>query len=542
MEFLNEPTIQYECTQHKFKNDFVSNPWDAREGVAIIDIETDFGDIRSMKSKRERKFRCGVIYSYDRKKMLVFKKPIDYVNEIKKHKYIVSYNGEGFDFFVLEKYGLELIKKSHKKKLKVSEKDLIENILLRLGLDRKGCRKPVGFYSYDLLPAIVALRPYSKNKKYPSLEEIIQSHYNCKKESINLKQATLEQLIKHCKENVEYLKRLYEEKTWMVPVLPRRGLPLFTDPTILNEPTNPRPLSGLNPRTIKGKKWWDQKRTLAYIENNQCCWACGISRNDVLGENKWLEAHEVFDIDYAKGRAELKKIVALCPYCHKYIHSSRLQTLVARGTEVGDYLEKIIRYGNSVLKKSGFKILSHEEKVLKKMGISEYIYEPAHYEIDPPTDIVGWEWLKKIVGEDIDSYLVKNWSEEKNKLDDLHIRKNANGDKYVLPNWCQSFESSSRDLGIRKHYVVPSKKKMIGGKNYWRFGSRPFNGYFIYTPQKIEDIEWKFWHLVIDGKVYYTKFKKYEDWEKYYSKELKKDLKKYDWDNNSELTNDSAAN
>ena len=116
--------------------------------------------------------------------MQVFKKPTDFVSEIKKHKHIVSYNGEGFDFFVLEKYGLELVKKSHKKKSKIPEKDLIGNDRLRLNQGRKGCRKPIGFDSYDVLSAIVALIPYGSNKKWPSLEEMMQSHYNCKKENI----------------------------------------------------------------------------------------------------------------------------------------------------------------------------------------------------------------------------------------------------------------------------------------------------------------------------------------------------------------------
>lgn len=515
--FSDLKKVENEFSQHEFKKDFVTNPWNTREGMAIIDIETDFGDIRSMRSKSERKFRCGVIYSYDSKKIQVFKKPMDFVNEMKKHKHIVSYNGEGFDFFVLEKYGIELVKKSHKKSPKIPEKDLIKNNLLKLKRDRKGCRKLIGFESYDVLSAIIALRPNGDNKKWPSLEEMMLSQYNCQKEKINLKRATLKQLIKHCIEDVEYLKQLYEEKTWIVPIIPRGNFPLFTCPKILYDPTLPKSLHGLNPRTINGKEWWDQKRVFAYVENNQCCWACGVSRYEVLGKNKWLEAHEIFDINYVEGRGELKKVVALCPYCHNYIHSGRLQMLVEGGKVKEDYADAIISYGNSVLKKTGLEILSDGEKVLRNMGITEYILESANlYEIDDPTNIDDWEWLTKFAGKDIDSYLVKNWSEEqKYELDGLSMIEGANGDKYVLPIRCQGFESACK-LNTRKHYVVPPKGKVIDGKNYWRFGSRPFNGYFIYTPQKIEEAEWKFWHMVIDGKVYHTTFKNYEDWKKYY--------------------------
>lgn len=99
---------------------------------------------------------------------------------------------------------------------------------------------------------------------------------------------------------------------------------------LLLHPNIPKPLHGINPRSILGKKWWDCVRRIAYLEHNNHCWACGIHKSKAK-YHKWLEAHEVYQIDYQTGRVELLKICALCHSCHNYIHDGRMQMMVRNG-------------------------------------------------------------------------------------------------------------------------------------------------------------------------------------------------------------------
>src|SRR3990167_9396936 len=87
--------------------------------------------------------------------------------------------------------------------------------------------------------------------------------------------------------------------------------PNFTNPAILLHPNIPKPMHGVNPRTIMGQEWWDEQRQRAYEENNFCCWACGVHKSQAA-YHKWLEAHECYEIDYIAGRMYMRIIVALC--------------------------------------------------------------------------------------------------------------------------------------------------------------------------------------------------------------------------------------
>lgn len=118
--------------------------------------------------------------------------------------------------------------------------------------------------------------------------------------------------------------------------------PKFQRPELLTHPHIPRQAHGVNPRTFKGKEWWNEKRREAYLVNNGCCWACG----GYPGDNPYkphLEAHESYNIYYHIGIIELREIVALCYSCHNFIHSGRLRILMATGqvpySQVVDILE-----------------------------------------------------------------------------------------------------------------------------------------------------------------------------------------------------------
>lgn len=122
-------------------------------------------------------------------------------------------------------------------------------------------------------------------------------------------------------------------------------------PEILSHPTIPKPLHGLNPRTILGKAWWDIERKKAYAASNYHCMACGVAKQNAL-YHPWLEAHELYKIDYVKGTSEMTEIVALCHACHNFIHTGRLLMLVQSYKISPEKAKKIVEHGMNVLSKA----------------------------------------------------------------------------------------------------------------------------------------------------------------------------------------------
>lgn len=103
-------------------------------------------------------------------------------------------------------------------------------------------------------------------------------------------------------------------------------------PEILQMPNIPKPLHGLNPRVIMGEKKWGLTRQEVYKSTNYKCSACGVDKYKAK-KHQWLEAHELFDIDYNKGIASFVEIVPLCHFCHSFIHSG-LTRVKARNKEI----------------------------------------------------------------------------------------------------------------------------------------------------------------------------------------------------------------
>ena len=98
--------------------------------------------------------------------------------------------------------------------------------------------------------------------------------------------------------------------------------PNFIRPELLLHPMIPRSLSGVNPRRIKGKEWWDKTRKAAYAENNYCCWACGAHRMDTT--EQLLDGHETYEYNFDKRTMRYEGTVALCRRCHEFIHFNTL--------------------------------------------------------------------------------------------------------------------------------------------------------------------------------------------------------------------------
>jgi len=121
---------------------------------------------------------------------------------------------------------------------------------------------------------------------------------------------------------------------------------------ILQHPNIPEPMHGLNPRTIMGQTWWNKQRNAAYEKKDFHCWACGVHKSNAQ-LRKWLEGHEEYKINYAKGRMVFKRVVALCHFCHSFIHSGRLQICVAKGKFSRQYGDSVLEHGLRVLDSAG---------------------------------------------------------------------------------------------------------------------------------------------------------------------------------------------
>lgn len=163
----------------------------------------------------------------------------------------------------------------------------------------------------------------------------------------------------------------------------------FRKPVYLTHPNIPKPLHGVNPRTILGESWWDIKRHEAYAENNFCCWACGVHKSEAMYEN-WLEGHEAYDINWETGEVRLEEIVALCHCCHNFVHNGRLEVLH--------------QWGKVDRKKYSY-ILSRGKRILKNAGLKKEV---------PPEKIAGWsEWRLIIKGNEYYSKFknIEEWAE-----------------------------------------------------------------------------------------------------------------------------------
>lgn len=175
----------------------VQNPWSKRKGVVIFDIETEYGEGRLNRQKKFLlKFLCGVIYDYHNGQFYRFLDPSKFVQKLSEAKFLVSYNGEGFDFFVLKKYGF--------------------------GVFDEGPRvKPSEATSFDIFTHIIQ-RPQAQKKdcKYPSLNDLCKVNLSVSKPAYN--HGNKKELLDHCVKDVEYTKKLYELSMWKIPVISRK--------------------------------------------------------------------------------------------------------------------------------------------------------------------------------------------------------------------------------------------------------------------------------------------------------------------------------
>jgi len=143
--------------------------------------------------------------------------------------------------------------------------------------------------------------------------------------------------------------------SWLMSVIQiKNKVSNFWRPELLASPNIPKPLHGVNPRTILGKTWWDYERQTAYAKHDYRCWACGVPKQNA-DYYQWLEAHEDYNINYEIGKIELKEIVALCHSCHSFIHNGRLYTIYKEGQVDKDRVMHILEHGFDICQRNNVK-------------------------------------------------------------------------------------------------------------------------------------------------------------------------------------------
>lgn len=131
------------------------------------------------------------------------------------------------------------------------------------------------------------------------------------------------------------------------------------DPSILACANVPKPMHGTNPRTVLGQSWWNVERRAAYERTNFHCAACGVHKYDAKAR-QWLEGHEKYTIDYARGLMTYVRTDALCHYCHNYCHDGRMKALLDIGKLHHAKYAAIIQHGDRILAAAGLRKPTYE--------------------------------------------------------------------------------------------------------------------------------------------------------------------------------------
>lgn len=188
------------------------------------------------------------------------------------------------------------------------------------------------------------------------------------------------------------------------------NLPVFPSgmslrPEILLHPNIPKPLHGVAPRVVLGRSWWDQTRKAAYKSTNYHCLACGVHKTRAK-LRQWLEAHEIYEIDYGKGRAKFLEVVPLCHCCHNYIHDGRLRGLLEQGKLHHSKYVTIIQHGDLVLSQAGLareSLAVRDESIMNgklaewgswRLRIGRNLYKPKFKSLE--------EWMEAHNGKEAD--------------------------------------------------------------------------------------------------------------------------------------------
>ena len=138
-----------------------------------------------------------------------------------------------------------------------------------------------------------------------------------------------------------------------------------------------------------------RKEVYALTDNH--CAACGVHKSQAACK-QWMEAHEIYDINYNEGTATMTEIVPLCHFCHAFIHSGLLRIRARKKEISADHVRQVIRHGVGILKQSkGQKIFAGTAVLAKLVSVSTVGLRTT----SPPQRMADWpKWRMVWDGEE----------------------------------------------------------------------------------------------------------------------------------------------
>lgn len=174
-------------------------------------------------------------------------------------------------------------------------------------------------------------------------------------------------------------------------------------------PNIPKPLHGVNPRTLLGSSNWNRMRRACYAEANDTCEICGTKPENL----RHRHGHEVYEISYSQGTAKFIRVFCVCSLCHlACIHTGRALTLWKQDNPLyptefllqgAEHAFKIISEYNKDHPKEDLRAYATFLEYLKHDGLKEPMeklikkYDMKFY--TGVTNMVDWGDWKLLIGE-----------------------------------------------------------------------------------------------------------------------------------------------
>ena len=128
-------------------------------------------------------------------------------------------------------------------------------------------------------------------------------------------------------------------------------------------PNIPKPLHGVNPRTLLGPCNWNKMRKACYAAADDTCEICGAKPENL----RHRHGHEVYEISYSQGTAKFVRVFCVCSLCHlACIHTGRAITLWKQDNPL--YPTEFLLQGAE----HAFKIISEYNKDNPKADLRAY--------------------------------------------------------------------------------------------------------------------------------------------------------------------------